>query len=483
MTSRAHPIREASPAPARAGRGVPEVPAPVVRLVERLESAGFESWTVGGSVRDALCGRKGDPGDWDLATRATPQEVQRLFRRTVPLGIDHGTVGIFGDDGILYEVTTFRHDVTAFGRRAVVAFASTLEEDLARRDFTVNAMAWHPLRRELRDPHGGIRDLRDGVLRAVGDPRERFREDYLRILRGLRFAGALGLEIDPGTWDGLVEAVPGIAHLSRERIRDELMRILASPIPSRALHLSERSGVRAAVLPELNRGFTPALLATVDAVRGRGRAEVRMAALLALGCDPVPPPAQVARILARLRLSRVQARRIGAAAGSGPGPDPSLHSHPSTRRRWLAGINPHDLRGVLRLWFAALRAGTSPSSQGDLLRLTAAIRRDRQSGVPRTVGELAIAGRDLLALGWRPGPHIGHALGALLEAVWEDAVPNERAALLHRIRQGTLIPEAAPGSPADSTAIDPGARNSGTGNPSRTGKEASNDCREASAHR
>ncbi len=425
MNARAYaPQEDAAASRSHDSGGVPVVPGPVIRLVERLERAGFETWTVGGAVRDALRGKAGEPGDWDLATRATPRQVRRLFRRTVPLGLDYGTVGVFGDDGVLYEVTTFRHDVATFGRRAVVAFARTLAEDLARRDFTVNAMAWHPLRCELRDPHGGARDLRDGVLRAVGDPRERFREDYLRILRGVRFAGALGLRIDPRTWTGMVEAVPGLARLSRERIRDELLRVLSGPVPSRSLALYERSGARAGILPELRGGFGPAALATVDAVRGN-RAEVRMAALLLLGGGGTPAP-----ILTRLRFSRAAAARIAAAASSGPGPDPTLPADPAARRRWMARTGRRKLRGVFRLWLAALRAGVSPSPREAVHQVIAAVRRDQRCGVPFSVGELAIAGRDLLALGWSPGPRVGRALKSLLEAVWEDPALNERATLL-----------------------------------------------------
>ena len=132
-------------------------PRAVKGIVSRLEEAGFETWAVGGAVRDAMRGSPGAREDWDLATRATPAEVRRLFPRTVPLGIEYGTVGVFGADGALYEVTTFRHDVLTYGRRAIVAFAETLDEDLARRDFTVNAIAWHPIRREVRDPTAGGR--------------------------------------------------------------------------------------------------------------------------------------------------------------------------------------------------------------------------------------------------------------------------------------------------------------------------------------
>ncbi|MBW3572347.1 MAG: CCA tRNA nucleotidyltransferase, partial [Gemmatimonadetes bacterium] len=203
----------------------PEVPS----IARTLRDAGFDTWAVGGAVRDALAG--GRPGDWDLTTAARPGDVRRLFRRTVPVGIAHGTVGVLGRDGHLYEVTTFRRDVETDGRHARVIFADTVDDDLQRRDFTINAVAWHPLTHELRDPHGGVPDLREGILRTVGDPAERFREDRLRVLRALRFAGRFGLRIDGATWGAAREAAPELVHLSAERVREELLKVLRQVDP------------------------------------------------------------------------------------------------------------------------------------------------------------------------------------------------------------------------------------------------------------
>ena len=173
-------------------------PQAVQWIVRELDKAGHDTWAVGGAVRDMLLERPSD--DWDLATSARPEQVRKVFRRTVPLGVDYGTVGVLSRNGTLYEVTTFRRDVETDGRHAVVSFADTIEEDLARRDFTINAVAWHPLRWDLVDPFGGVDDLQNCVLRTVGVPEERFREDYLRILRALRFAGLFNLEIERETW-------------------------------------------------------------------------------------------------------------------------------------------------------------------------------------------------------------------------------------------------------------------------------------------
>ena len=406
-----------------------EVPEAVGDLVERLEKAGFETWTVGGAIRDALRGSGAEREDWDLATRATPKQMRRLFHRTIPLGLEYGTVGVFGRDGVLYEVTTFRHDVLTYGRKAVVAFAETLEEDLSRRDFTVNAMAWHPGRMELRDPHGGQRDLADGILRAVGDPAERFREDFLRVLRGLRFAGSLGLTVDPGTWAGMAAAVPGLAGLSRERIREELMKVLAGPVPSRTLRLYRRCGALRQIFAEMVPGRGDGAFATVDAIR-RHRPELRLAVLILFGMEGAGDGAEVSELLFGLRFSRADEGRIVAATGGGLGPDGPLITDAAARRRWVAATGWDGVRDACRVWLAALRAGTGPRGEDDVRQVIAALRRDRQDGVPVSVAELAVAGRDLVALGWRPGPRIGLVLRRLLEAVWEDPALNRREALL-----------------------------------------------------
>src|SRR5215217_3074679 len=173
-------------------------PDAILELARTLERAGHETWCVGGAVRDALLGHAGL--DWDLATAARPEEVRRLFRHTVPVGIQFGTIGVLDRDRRMHEVTTFRRDVQTDGRHAVVEFGATLEEDLARRDFTINAIAYSPTRDELRDPFGGREDLGRGLIRAVGDPFDRMREDRLRALRAIRFAGRFEFAVDTPTW-------------------------------------------------------------------------------------------------------------------------------------------------------------------------------------------------------------------------------------------------------------------------------------------
>ncbi|HSH75893.1 MAG TPA: CCA tRNA nucleotidyltransferase, partial [Longimicrobiales bacterium] len=316
---------------------------PAVRWIARtLEKAGHETWAVGGAVRDVLLGRPS--GDWDLATSAHPKDVRRIFRRTVPLGLEHGTVGVLARDGTMYEVTTFRRDVETDGRHAVVAFAHTIGEDLARRDFTFNAVAWHPLREELRDPFGGLADLEARVLRTVGAPEERFREDYLRILRALRFAGLFGLEIEAATWSALSALVGHLRGLSAERVRDELLKVLdADSAPARALDLYARSGALAVLYPELEalrssaEGSGTAAAWTLSTETAAelppGRPLLRLSALVR-----ELPRADVAALLIRLRLSKAQVDETARRAGAAPLPAPGEGDW--ALRRWLSATGP-----------------------------------------------------------------------------------------------------------------------------------------------
>ena len=225
-------------------------PQPVLDIAAKLERAGHETWCVGGAVRDALLGHP--HLDWDLATAARPAEVQALFRRTVPVGIEFGTVGVLDKAGTLHEVTTFRRDVKTDGRHAVVEFGASLDDDLARRDFTINAIAWSPSRKELRDPFDGQADLAAGLLRAVGNPDARMDEDRLRALRAIRFASRFGFEIEPKTWRAIVASAPHLGRLSAERVKQEIDKTIEQVRkPSRAFALWRDSGAFATLIPAL----------------------------------------------------------------------------------------------------------------------------------------------------------------------------------------------------------------------------------------
>src|SRR3989441_5334245 len=195
------------------------IPSEVVKIAKKLEDAGFETWCVGGAIRDNLLGVENH--DFDLTTAAPPAEVQKVFKRTVPVGIEHGTVAVLDGANQPHEVTTFRKDIQTDGRHAVVAVGVSLMDDLARRDFTINAIAYHPIRHEWRDPFQGEQDLEKKLIRSVGDPNWRFQEDYLRILRALRFSARFEFRIHARTLEAAKGNAQGLAQLSAERVRDE----------------------------------------------------------------------------------------------------------------------------------------------------------------------------------------------------------------------------------------------------------------------
>lgn len=414
-------------------------PADVVRIVRTLEAQGHAAWTVGGAVRDALLGLR--PGDWDLATAAHPRQVQRIFRHTVPVGVEHGTVGVLGRDGRMYEVTTFRRDVETFGRHAVVAFADTLEEDLQRRDFTINAVAWHPLTGELRDPHGGAEDLRAGVLRTVGDPVERFAEDRLRVLRALRFAGRFHLEIAPRTWAAVQAAVPTLPELSAERVREELFKTLGGVAhASTTLDLYAQAGALRDWYPELeawrnrtdettDEPLWPRLLRTMDAVP-RSRPVLRLAALLHGLGDAEP----AYTLLRRLKCSNaITDRVVHLVVQHGSLPAPGATD--ADLRRWLRRVGRDYVTDLLRLRIAVCRASGDAAAGDALLQSIQRIRAVLHAHPPLDVRDLAIGGRELREMGIRPGPRYGEILNALLDRVTDEPHLNTREALLSLVER------------------------------------------------
>ncbi len=380
------------------------IPEEVLEIAQVLERAGFEAWCVGGAVRDALLG---DPNaDFDLATSATPDVVRRLFPRTVPVGLRFGTIGVLDRARRLHEVTTFRKDVETDGRHAVVEFGVSLEDDLARRDFTINALAYHPLRHEWRDPFNGRADLTAGVIRAVGDPSGRFREDYLRILRGLRFASRLGFGIEPETWRAMRQLAEGMKQLSAERVRDEWFKSLRSARRLRELvMLWQDSGAEDVLLPELRDVPAPEVpLPERDPVL-----------LTVLLCDDAPA------VLKRLRASNAEVGRAEAIVSAPPPPE-SVDE--VSVRRWLAKVgNAAPDIATLARW----RSGSLP-------RWAVAAREISRRGDPISRDALAIRGEDLRAIGIEPGPRMGAVLDRLLDRVIEDPSLNTRERLLDLAR-------------------------------------------------
>ncbi|MEJ2203686.1 MAG: CCA tRNA nucleotidyltransferase [Gemmatimonadota bacterium] len=408
-------------------------PPPAVRwITRRLVEAGYDTWAVGGAVRDVLLGLPA--GDWDLTTRARPKEVRKLFPRTVPIGVEHGTVGILADDGTMFEITTFRRDVHTDGRRAVVAFADEIEEDLGRRDFTINAIAWHPLRQEWLDPFGGRADLEARTLRAVGEPERRFAEDHLRVLRALRFAGRFGLSIERRTWRALREAVPHVSTLSAERVREELVKVLdADPTPSVALDLYARSGALAVLYPEIASQATgdgdrwSRRLNAVDWLP-RGRPFLRLASLL----RPLDSRG-AAQILLRLRLSNAQIDETARLASASR--LPPARASAAEMRRWLSAVGAQRLSAVARLELAEARGNGDPGAAESVAASWRAARRLLSEGPPLSVSDLAVDGGNLIRMGLKPGPTFGRLLESLLSWVLEDPSRNQVSLLEERAKE------------------------------------------------
>jgi tRNA nucleotidyltransferase (CCA-adding enzyme) len=388
----------------------PAIPDEVLEIARTLEAAGYEAWCVGGALRDALLGQP--HSDYDFATSATPAQVTALFRRTAPVGEKYGTVGVLDRRRVLHEVTTFRRDVSTDGRHAVVAYGVSLDDDLARRDFTVNAIAYHPLRHEWRDPFGGRADLERRLLRAVGRPGERFREDYLRILRGIRFAARFGFTIEPETWAAAIEASPGLAQLSAERVRDEWLKGLrtARSVPE-LVALWIQVGAAERWIPELA-SVSADRLAAAGTVPEAQRDPVLLTALL-LG-DAAPA-------LRRLRASNAEIERAAAIAR---GPEAPAGEDERAVRRWLAvtGRAADDLLHLHRLRHGADEAWAEQ------------VRRIRERRDPLSRADLAVTGADLQALG-ATGPRIGELLAALLDRVLDDPSVNQRDTLLALARE------------------------------------------------
>lgn len=431
-------------------------PATVREIASTLENAGYETWCVGGAIRDALLGHK--HLDWDLATAAPPEVVRKAFRRTVPVGIEFGTVGVLDRHGFMHEVTTFRRDVRTDGRHAVVEFGVSLQEDLARRDFTVNAMAYSPSRDELADPFAGQRDLESKILRAVGEPAERMSEDRLRALRAIRFASRFDFEIDAPTWSAIVASAPFLNRLSKERVKQELEKTMEQVrFPSAALRMWRDSGALQSLIPALAQADNQHF-AALDALPlpglpgGPQRKTTRIAALFA-----VVPAKQVAKTLRELRFSNAEVGWISTlierwqtlepemtvALRSARGPDDA------TLRRWAALAGRTMLAPLIRLasafWMrdrnAGLPAPPSASVRSAYRRAIRIAYRD-----PIEVADLAIDGEDLMSLGIT-GPAVGKTLRRLLDTVINDPSTNTREQLL-----GLIV---AAGSSAQSNSKNP----------------------------
>jgi tRNA nucleotidyltransferase (CCA-adding enzyme) len=440
------------------------VPREVLSLCERLRSRGKRGWIVGGCVRDLLLGRTAN--DWDVATDARPPELMQIFPRAIPTGIEHGTVTVMSDRHPI-EVTTLRGEGTyTDGRRPDwVEFVDDITADLARRDFTVNAIAIDAVDGRLIDPFDGRGDLGRGLLRAVGDPHERFSEDGLRVLRAARFVATLELALDPATESAIRPTLDTYRKVAAERVRDEWMKTMKARQPSRAFEVMRRTGILEVTCPELLEGVDMEQnkwhafdvwrhgLECMDACRGDP--VLRIAALLhdvgkprtrawsdktkdwtfydhdRVGAEIAEP------IAARMRFSNEERARIVALVRfhlfhySDEWTDAAV-------RRWIRRVgqervddlyllNEGDVRGKGRDFDADLDA---------LARLKAHVARVLAQGAALSTRDLRLNGHDLIQeLGLKPGRIIGEVLDSLLELVTTDPAANEREALLTAARE------------------------------------------------
>ena len=385
-------------------------------LLTRLHAAGHADYAVGGCVRDSLLGQT--PHDWDLCTSATPEQVLELFGEAhcIPTGLQHGTVTV-KHGGELYEITTFRTEgAYSDGRHPDhVAFVPDVKEDLARRDFTINAMAYNA-EEGLIDPFGGQNDLAAGIVRAVGEPQRRFEEDALRILRLYRFAARFRFAIDPATGQAARALCRHLDCVSEERIAEELSRLLAAPAPGAYLEAE----VLAVIFPELDAAELPESRRILDALEpGMEHVPVRLAALL---CPLGEAGARAAlrRLKCSNALTGTVATLVREAAAEMPGAALTL-----TARRFLSR---YDLATITDL--TALCSARHPEQAEAFAALQQEAARLVETNACCRINQLAVNGRDLMDAGVRPGPGLRRVLDTLLEQVLTGQLPNEKAALL-----------------------------------------------------
>lgn len=439
------------------------IPTGARKIIARLEQHGYEAYIVGGCVRDSLMGKS--PSDWDICTSARAEEMMALFedKRVIPTGIQHGTLTILAEDGA-YEVTTFRIDGEYLDHRhpKSVAFTRELAEDLSRRDFTINAMAWHP-ERGLIDLFGGVEDLRDRFVRAVGDPVQRFNEDGLRMLRMVRFATVLDFDYDPATYDAVRKQGHLLQYISKERIQVELNKILLAAHPARGLEDLYTLGMYPYIIPMMchtvgfaQRGghhfldvFEHSLLA-VGVIAPE--LVLRLTMLLhdigkpfvwdsseSLSYDRFDDHAAVSaklagKILRDLKYDNATRKDVVELIAHH---NDILLPDPVNVRRALARLGEVQTRRLVQVKVADLIAHDLAGEREKILALFAEISDVIDEVVARgdctSVKALAIGGQDMMALGLS-GRAIGQMLNAALELVLEKPEMNTRETLLNWVR-------------------------------------------------
>ena len=390
-------------------------------LLAQLHAAGYKAYAVGGCVRDSLLGKT--PADWDLCTSARPEQMLPLFGadRCIPTGLKHGTVTVRQGDSF-YEITTFRVEgAYSDGRHPdKVDFVADVTQDLARRDFTINAMAYNE-KEGLVDPFGGRADLAARQVRAVGDPARRFAEDSLRILRLYRFGAREEFSLDPATRAAALALRGGLKNISAERILQEVSKLLLAPRPGRWLEPALMEVIFPALDPLGQPGRFAACCAAIDAAPAD--LPVRFAALLGpLGREGA------GQALRSLRPSNELLKQVSELAAEW---DFTPADSPAARRvqarHLLARLSPQQTARLVALG-QARTGGPEWDALGETLETLI------QKNACCRIDQLAIGGQELQALGFGPGRALGQALAALLEQVLDEKIPNEKAALLTAAR-------------------------------------------------
>lgn len=447
------------------------IPPEVTLACRRLQEAGFPAYVVGGAVRDLLRSPSDNSAkDFDLTTAAKPEQVIEVFgrKKVIPTGIAHGTVTVLceRESGKPHpiEITTFRGEVGfSDGRRPDrVEFITDLVEDLRRRDFTVNAIAWDPVRQMLVDPFDGQGDLLRKRIRAVGDPVARFAEDGLRVMRAVRFAAQLGFVVEPSTREAFAGALSTLRKVSRERIRDELLKLLSASRPQLGLrlmlHQSDESAslswghegnMLQVVLPEVAHEITDVhhaqvLFATIESLPR----PLRLGALLwpmrrwlaSAGAKVLTVPKALGELLdERLKLPSADRLHLTTLLTT-PAIDPDFPEridplHGASLRRLMAAHTASTLDALLATQQAFAQAEGDSSQVARLTLLIGRVLDERAKRPPLQIGDLAVSGKDLLhELALPQGPLLGELLRALLDSVLEDPSQNERALLLGKAK-------------------------------------------------
>ncbi len=396
-----------------------QIPAAVEEIIRRLNARGYEAFAVGGCVRDTLLGR--EPGDWDVTTSASPQQVKAVFKRTVDTGIVHGTVTVMKDH-VGYEVTTYRIDGEYEDGRhpKSVQFTSDLREDLRRRDLTINAMAYSH-ETGIVDAFGGLEDLRAGLIRCVGDPMDRFGEDALRILRAIRFSAQLGFQIEQETWEAIGKIAPAIAKVSKERICTELTKLLLSARPEQIGQVYE-----AGISPYISQRFCQVDVGRLKAGgQDRGwpeifsqlpaRKHLRWAAFLLREEE-----AAAVEILKDLKLDNDTIFRVRTLVRWSDRPIPARKAD---IRRAMSQMGTELFADLLLLRAGEPGVEELKGSAGEIL----------EAGDCISLKTLAVTGKDLLEAGMAPGKALGEELARLFDLVLEDPGENRKEILLGRL--------------------------------------------------